>query len=99
MVRLPSSSRFEPLCLTNALEQTLYRDPDSEFEGELSRLSRHTPAHNPVVEIERIVADEENLLQIVEKNSQEAITSCLSLHWVNDLPGTNMPYLLAVHLP
>ncbi|KAJ7044784.1 S-adenosyl-L-methionine-dependent methyltransferase [Mycena alexandri] len=40
------------------------------------------------VQVERIHADEENLLQTVEPNSQEAIVSCLSLHWVNDLPGT-----------
>lgn len=39
------------------------------------------------VKVERIVADEENLLQTVRPNSQEAIVSCLSLHWVNDLPG------------
>ncbi|KAF9464818.1 S-adenosyl-L-methionine-dependent methyltransferase [Collybia nuda] len=39
------------------------------------------------VEVERIHADEENLLTIVDRNSQEAIVSCLSLHWVNDLPG------------
>ncbi|KAG5717735.1 hypothetical protein E4T56_gene940, partial [Termitomyces sp. T112] len=49
----------------------LHRDPDSEFE----------------VEIERIHAEEEDLLQVVGPNSQEAIVSCLSLHWVNDLPG------------
>jgi NADH dehydrogenase [ubiquinone] 1 alpha subcomplex assembly factor 5 len=39
------------------------------------------------VEIERIQADEDNLLQVVEPDSQEAIVSCLSMHWVNDLPG------------
>lgn len=39
------------------------------------------------VEIERIHADEENLLEVVDRNSQEAIVSCLSLQWVNDLPG------------
>ncbi|KAJ3740957.1 S-adenosyl-L-methionine-dependent methyltransferase [Lentinula detonsa] len=49
----------------------LHRDPDSEFE----------------VEVERIHADEENLLQVINPNTQEAIVSCLSLHWVNDLPG------------
>ncbi|KAJ7228220.1 S-adenosyl-L-methionine-dependent methyltransferase, partial [Mycena pura] len=53
-------------------EMSLRRDPDSEFE----------------VQVERIHGDEENLLEIVEPNSQEAIVSCLSLHWVNDLPGT-----------
>ena len=35
--------------------------------------------------IERIVCDEEELP--FEENSQDAIMSCLSLHWVNDLPG------------
>jgi len=49
----------------------LYRDPISQFE----------------VDVERIAADEENLLSIIPRNSQEAIISCLGLHWVNDLPG------------
>ena len=39
------------------------------------------------MEVERICADEENLLQTIPRNSQEAIVSCLNLHWVNDLPG------------
>lgn len=39
------------------------------------------------VEVERLQADEERLLDVVEPNSQEAIVSCLSLQWVNDLPG------------
>ncbi len=39
------------------------------------------------MEVERIHADEENLLQTIPRNSQEAIVSCMSLHWVNDLPG------------
>ena len=37
--------------------------------------------------VERIHADEEKLLEVIPRNSQEAIVSCLSLHWVNDLPG------------
>ena len=39
------------------------------------------------VEVERVHADEERLLEVIPKNSQEAIVSCLSLHWINDLPG------------
>jgi NADH dehydrogenase [ubiquinone] 1 alpha subcomplex assembly factor 5 len=39
------------------------------------------------VEIERIHADEENLLKSVGPGSLEAVISCLNLHWVNDLPG------------
>jgi NADH dehydrogenase [ubiquinone] 1 alpha subcomplex assembly factor 5 len=53
------------------------------------------------VEVERINADEENLLEAIPRNSQEAIVSCLSLHWVNDLPGEHtlciplLPFLRA----
>jgi len=52
-------------------KRTLERDPDTEFE----------------VQVERLVVDEEKLLDTIPRNSQEAIVSCLSLHWVNDLPG------------
>ncbi|KAK4049618.1 hypothetical protein OIO90_005377 [Microbotryomycetes sp. JL221] len=38
------------------------------------------------VPVERIVCDEESLP--FEEDSQDAIMSCLALHWVNDLPGT-----------
>ncbi|KJA29755.1 hypothetical protein HYPSUDRAFT_60608 [Hypholoma sublateritium FD-334 SS-4] len=62
--------------MLDSSELTLKRDPDSEFEEQLP------------VEIERIHGDEENLLKFVEPNSQDAVVSCLSLHWVNDLPGT-----------
>lgn len=50
-----------------------------------------------VVEVTRIHADEENLLQVVPRDSQEAIVSCLNLHWVNDLPGSMPPNLCRVH--
>ncbi|KAF8530905.1 S-adenosyl-L-methionine-dependent methyltransferase [Gautieria morchelliformis] len=53
-------------------QTSLDRDRGDEFE----------------VEVERQQADEEELLKVLEPNSQEAIVSCLSLHWVNDLPGT-----------
>lgn len=39
------------------------------------------------VEVERRQSDEEELFKVLEPDSQEAIVSCLSLHWVNDLPG------------
>ncbi|KIP10408.1 hypothetical protein PHLGIDRAFT_497057 [Phlebiopsis gigantea 11061_1 CR5-6] len=57
--------------MLDSSEKLLNRDPDSEFE----------------VEVERIHADEERLLETIPTNSQEAIISCLSLHWINDLPG------------
>ncbi|KIY52279.1 S-adenosyl-L-methionine-dependent methyltransferase [Fistulina hepatica ATCC 64428] len=53
-------------------ERLLHRDPDDMFN----------------VEIERIHGDEEHLLEIIPPESQEAVVSCLSMHWVNDLPGT-----------
>ncbi|RKP11953.1 S-adenosyl-L-methionine-dependent methyltransferase [Piptocephalis cylindrospora] len=38
------------------------------------------------VEVERVVADEEALP--FEPNSLDAVISSMSLHWINDLPGT-----------
>ncbi|EJD53978.1 S-adenosyl-L-methionine-dependent methyltransferase [Auricularia subglabra TFB-10046 SS5] len=55
-------------------EHSLNRDGDQDFEGRS-------------FELERRHADEERLLELVGRDSQEAIVSCLSLHWVNDLPG------------
>ncbi|KAJ7591471.1 S-adenosyl-L-methionine-dependent methyltransferase [Mycena floridula] len=69
--KLLETSKARKCVMVDSSEKTLNRDPDSEFE----------------VDIQRIHEDEENLLQIVEPNSQECIVSCLSLHWVNDLPG------------
>lgn len=42
------------------------------------------------VPITRIVCDEEQLP--FEDHSQDAIMSCLALHWVNDLPGQSYSY-------
>ncbi|TDL29644.1 S-adenosyl-L-methionine-dependent methyltransferase [Rickenella mellea] len=57
--------------LLDCSRESLYRDENRGFE----------------VLIDRINYDEERLLEAVQPNSQEAIVSCLSLHWVNDLPG------------
>ncbi|KAI0686487.1 S-adenosyl-L-methionine-dependent methyltransferase [Cytidiella melzeri] len=57
--------------MLDSSEKLLHRDADVEFE----------------VEVERVHADEEDLLTTIPRNSQEAIVSCLGLHWVNDLPG------------
>ncbi|KAG9102001.1 hypothetical protein FS749_000566 [Ceratobasidium sp. UAMH 11750] len=51
--------------------QSLNRDPDSEFPFPPARLN----------------IDEETLLNTIPRNSQDAVMSCLGLHWVNDLPG------------
>lgn len=69
--KLLELDKTKKVIMVDSSESILNRDADSEFE----------------VEVERIHADEEHLLEIVERGSQEAIVSCLSLHWVNDLPG------------
>ncbi|KAF9006693.1 S-adenosyl-L-methionine-dependent methyltransferase [Cyathus striatus] len=69
--KLLEKDKVEKSIMIDSSEKTLHRDPDSEFE----------------VDVERMVADEENLFRVIEHNSQEAIVSCLSLHWINDLPG------------
>ncbi|KAL7282697.1 hypothetical protein ACG7TL_004171 [Trametes sanguinea] len=69
--KLLDAEQVEKAILLDSSEKLLNRDPDEEFD----------------VEVERIHADEENLLQVILPNSQEAIVSSLSLHWVNDLPG------------
>lgn len=74
------------------IENLLYRDPDEEFEGIPILLLHHSRLNIQLwilVEVERIVGDEENLLATIPRNSQEAVVSCMSLHWVNDLPGTS----------
>jgi NADH dehydrogenase [ubiquinone] 1 alpha subcomplex assembly factor 5 len=43
--------------------------------------------HLGPVPLERIHLDEEALASHFEENSHECIMSCLSMHWVNDLPG------------
>ncbi|KAH8092461.1 S-adenosyl-L-methionine-dependent methyltransferase [Cristinia sonorae] len=69
--RLLETSMTKRVIMLDSSQRTLKRDIDEQFE----------------VEVERIHADEENLLDVIPRNSQEAIVSCLSLHWVNDLPG------------
>ena len=61
----------------------------------LSRIGL-TPAH--IVDIERIHGNEENILEIFPSDSQEAVVSCLSLHWVNDLPGQSNRYCAKIPL-
>lgn len=69
--KLLETETTQKVVMFDSSRNLLYRDPDEEFE----------------VEVERIVGDEENLLAVIPRNSQEAVVSCLSLHWVNDLPG------------
>ncbi|KAJ3775694.1 S-adenosyl-L-methionine-dependent methyltransferase [Lentinula raphanica] len=71
LTKLLDPNTTQKCIMIDSSRGALHRDPNSEFD----------------VDVERIHADEENLLQVLEPNSQEAIVSCLSLHWVNDLPG------------
>lgn len=71
-------------------EHALKRDSDEEFEGKhlpLLILSNRYSSKSRPVPVERLHADEESLLANIAENSQEAIVSCLNLHWINDLPG------------
>ncbi|KAF5364269.1 hypothetical protein D9756_000280 [Leucocoprinus leucothites] len=69
--KLLEPEKVKKSIMIDSSHATLNRDTDEEFE----------------VEVERRHGDEESLLQIISPNSQEAVVSCLSLHWVNDLPG------------
>ncbi|KZS97847.1 S-adenosyl-L-methionine-dependent methyltransferase [Sistotremastrum niveocremeum HHB9708] len=69
-------------------EKLLHRDPDSDFEGKLSRPDQRSVSKIFIlVDVQRMHADEESLLNSLKPSSVPAITSCLSLHWTNDLPG------------
>jgi NADH dehydrogenase [ubiquinone] 1 alpha subcomplex assembly factor 5 len=61
--------------------------PNLKVHKFISRCLLRVTKHSFPVKVERIHADEENFLGVVGRNSQEAIVSCLNLHWVNDLPG------------
>lgn len=67
-------SKIGKILLVESSKSMLYKDMDSEFNKELN--------------LERIVADEENfdIPELSEKNQYDLIISNLSLHWVNDLP-------------
>ncbi|KAG9317317.1 S-adenosyl-L-methionine-dependent methyltransferase [Chiua virens] len=69
--KLLEPDKVRKVIMIDSSGQTLRRDPVDEFE----------------VQVERIQGDEESLLELLPRNSREAIVSCLSLHWVNDLPG------------
>ncbi|KAH0839776.1 S-adenosyl-L-methionine-dependent methyltransferase [Lanmaoa asiatica] len=69
--KLLEPDKTRKVIMIDSSEQTLNRDPDDEFK----------------VQLERVQGDEECLLEILPRNSHEAIVSCLSLHWVNDLPS------------
>ncbi|THH16620.1 hypothetical protein EW146_g4046 [Bondarzewia mesenterica] len=78
--KLLESGQTGRVTMLDMSSKTLNRDPSSEFE----------------VPVERLQVDEEHLLETIPRNSQEAIVSCLSLHWVNDLPGRCLGVLIQI---
>ncbi|KAI9208142.1 S-adenosyl-L-methionine-dependent methyltransferase [Polychytrium aggregatum] len=72
IVKHLESDMTEEVIMTDMSEKLLYRDQDLDAEREVT--------------IKRQIVDEE--LLPFEENSVECILSSLSLHWVNDLPGS-----------
>ncbi|CAE7211134.1 unnamed protein product [Rhizoctonia solani] len=69
--KLLDSDTTDRVTMLDMSLQSLNRDPDSEFPLPPARLH----------------IDEENLLKVIPLSSQDAVMSCLGLHWINDLPG------------
>lgn len=67
-------SKIGKILLVESSQSLLFKDMDSVFNKELN--------------LERIVADEENfdVPELSEKNQYDLIISNLSMHWINDLP-------------
>ncbi|GAA5974401.1 hypothetical protein JCM11641_005261 [Rhodosporidiobolus odoratus] len=57
--------------MVDSSRKMLYRDEDVEVD----------------VDLERVHLDEEQLASHFPENSHDCIMSCLSMHWINDLPG------------
>ncbi|CED84030.1 Predicted methyltransferase [Phaffia rhodozyma] len=70
--QLLDPDKVDSIELIDMSKASLHRDPDSEFDVE---------------SITRTQLDEEDLLTHIPENSQDAIVTCMGLHWVNDLPG------------
>ncbi|GAA5846884.1 hypothetical protein JCM9279_004483 [Rhodotorula babjevae] len=62
----------QKVVMVDGAREMLYRDEHIETE----------------VPVERVHIDEEELASHFEENSHDCIMSCLSMHWINDLPGT-----------
>ncbi|GAA6047467.1 hypothetical protein JCM3770_005762 [Rhodotorula araucariae] len=61
----------QKVVMVDSSREMLYRDEDVETE----------------VPVERIHLDEEELASHFDEDSHDCIMSCLSMHWINDLPG------------
>ncbi|KAJ1567644.1 hypothetical protein HK096_009209, partial [Nowakowskiella sp. JEL0078] len=73
---------------TDISEKMLNRDKKVKYESCLFIILLNQLLIFQEVPTTRKVLDEENLLEYFKKDSVDAVLSSLSLHWVNDLPGT-----------
>jgi len=72
---------------TKLIGNTTYERKVTMMDLSEKMLKRDDANQEYEVPITQKVGDEEELLQNVPRNSFDAVVSCLSLHWVNDLPG------------
>ncbi|GJJ07215.1 hypothetical protein Clacol_001415 [Clathrus columnatus] len=84
--KLLETENAKQVMMLDLSQKSLDRDSNEEFEGHF-------------IVVARLQIDEEELHKVLPPDSQDAIVSCLSLHWVNDLPGTcrNDSNLTEVH--
>ncbi|KZO98182.1 S-adenosyl-L-methionine-dependent methyltransferase [Calocera viscosa TUFC12733] len=71
LTKLIDPEMVSKVTMIDLSHHTLHRDAKEEFE----------------VEVDRQQMDEEELMANIPRNSQDAVVSCLSMHWINDLPG------------
>ncbi|BGP44293.1 hypothetical protein JCM10450v2_000104 [Rhodotorula kratochvilovae] len=78
--------------MVDSSREMLYRDEDVETEGEFlpvhfAPVRSISQTYTRLLPVERIHLDEEQLASRFEEDSHDCIMSCLSMHWINDLPG------------
>ncbi|KAG8865414.1 hypothetical protein FRB96_000304 [Tulasnella sp. 330] len=72
---------------TKLIESTTYERKVTMMDMSEKTLKRDYANQEFEVPVTHKVGDEEELLENAPRNSFDAVVSCLSLHWVNDLPG------------
>lgn len=72
-------------------EKTLYRDADIEYDSEPDHLPYQCGSLVAIVPVDRVLLRDHEILPF-EENSQDCIMSSMGMHWVNDLPGTYLPF-------
>ncbi|KAG9024537.1 hypothetical protein FRB95_011375 [Tulasnella sp. JGI-2019a] len=72
---------------TKLIESKTYDRKVTMMDMSEKMLKRDIATQDFEVSVTQDTGDEESLLEHVPRNSFDAVVSCLSLHWVNDLPG------------